>query len=46
MNMQLYNDDCLSVFNDLQDESIDLFITDCPYKITAEGITLEEIKNI
>lgn len=39
MNIKLFNDDCLSVFKHLQDESIDLFITDCPYKIVSGGCT-------
>ena len=40
MTIKLFNDDCLSVFKHLQDESVDLFITDCPYKIVKSGMPL------
>ena len=32
--IDLYNGDCVSVLrNTIKDESIDLIVTDCPYKI-------------
>lgn len=34
---KLYNDDCLSCMKKLNDASIDLIITDPPYKITSRG---------
>ena len=40
----LYNEDCLKVFKDIEDESIDLFITDCPYKIIGGGCTNDAVK--
>lgn len=35
--MQLYNDDCLKVLSSMPDNSIDLIVTDPPYRITARG---------
>ena len=37
--MQLYNDDCMNVFKQIPDESIDLVVTDCPYHIVTGGCT-------
>ena len=37
--MQLYNDDCLNVLKNIEDESIDLVVTDCPYHIVTGGCT-------
>lgn len=34
---ELYNDDCINVFENIQDESIDLLVTDCPYKLVQGG---------
>ena len=34
----IYNEDCLEVFKNMESESIDLFITDCPYKIIGGGL--------
>lgn len=45
MEVKLYNDDCLNVLKNLPDESVDLIVTDCPYKITAGGVTIEERKD-
>lgn len=43
MNKSLFvNDDCLKVLKDMPDESIDLVVTDCPYKIVAGGVSIEE----
>lgn len=39
MNVRLYNDDCLNVFKNISDESIDLVVTDCPYKAISGGST-------
>lgn len=33
----LYNDDCMNVFKNIPDESIDLIATDPPYKTTSRG---------
>jgi len=35
--MKLYNDDCLKVIKKIENNSIDLIITDPPYKITSRG---------
>ena len=40
----LYNDDCINVLKDMDNESVDLIVTDCPYKIISGGITIEERK--
>ena len=45
MQVNLYNDDCLNVLSELPDESVDLVVTDCPYKIVAGGVTIEERKD-
>lgn len=37
--MKLYNDDCLNVLKNIEDESIDLVVTDCPYHIVSGGCT-------
>lgn len=37
--MQLHNDDCLNVLKNIEDESIDLVVTDCPYHIVTGGCT-------
>lgn len=41
----LYNDDCINVLKDMVNESVDLIVTDCPYKIISGGITIEERKD-
>lgn len=41
----LYNEDCISGMKKLPDESIDLVVTDCPYKIIAGGVTIENKDN-
>ena len=39
MNKNLFvNGDCLKVLKEMPNESIDLIVTDCPYKIVAGGI--------
>jgi len=35
--MKLINDDCLKAMQDIPDQSIDLIVTDPPYKMTARG---------
>lgn len=35
----LYNEDCMEVFKRIKDKSIDLFVSDVPYKITPRGNT-------
>ena len=37
--IELYNDDCLEVFKNIEDESIDLICTDPPYKKVQGGCT-------
>ena len=39
MNVKLYNDDCLNVLKDIEDNSIDLVVSDPPYKIVQGGCT-------
>lgn len=38
-NFFLFCDDCLSVLNDIEMDSIDLIVTDPPYKMTSRGGT-------
>jgi len=38
-NAKLYNDDCLEIFKGIPDASIDLIVTDCPYKVVSGGST-------
>jgi site-specific DNA-methyltransferase (adenine-specific) len=35
--MKLYNEDCLKILKNINDESIDLIVTDPPYKLTKRG---------
>lgn len=37
--IELYNDDCLEVFKNIEDESVDLICTDPPYKKVQGGCT-------
>jgi len=37
----IYNKDCLEVLKNIPDESIDLVVTDPPYKIVAGGVSIE-----
>ena len=34
---KLINDDCLKVLKNIPDNSIDLIVTDPPYKVTSRG---------
>lgn len=36
-NVKLLKDDCLELMKDIPDESVDLIVTDPPYKITSRG---------
>jgi site-specific DNA-methyltransferase (adenine-specific) len=38
---QIFNESCLDTMQRLGDESVDLIVTDCPYKIVAGGITVD-----
>lgn len=42
MPPQLLLGDCLQLFKDIKDETIDLVLTDCPYRIIAGGVTIKE----
>ena len=42
--MNLYNDDCLNILKDMDPESIDCVITDCPYHIVSGGCTNDAVK--
>lgn len=35
--MQLFNQDCMDMFKNIEGASVDLFISDVPYKTTARG---------
>lgn len=35
----IYNEDCRKIFGSIPDSSVDLIVTDPPYKITAKGCT-------
>lgn len=35
--ISLYNRDCMEVLNNIANNSIDLIVTDCPYKVTSGG---------
>lgn len=43
-NVTLYNADCLDVFKDIPNESVDLVVTDCPYHIIGGGCTNDAVK--
>lgn len=40
----LYNEDCLKILKEIEDNSIDLCVTDCPYKIVKGGCTTGKFK--
>ena len=42
--MKLFNDDCLKVLKQFDEESIDLVVTDCPYHIVSGGCTNDVVK--
>lgn len=44
-NIKIYNADCMDILKNMPNESIDLIVTDCPYKIIAGGVTIEERKD-
>lgn len=35
----IYNGDCLALFKEMRDNSVDLIVTDPPYRITSRGGT-------
>lgn len=39
--MKLFNEDCLDVLKRIEDNSVDLLVTDCPYKIVSSGVSLK-----
>lgn len=36
-NIKLYNNDCLNIFKSIQNESIDLIVSDVPYRVISGG---------
>lgn len=38
---KLFNDDCLNILSEMSAESVDCVVTDCPYRISAGGVTIE-----
>ena len=42
--INLYNDDCLNVMSTFEDNSIDLIVSDVPYKIVSGGCTKDPVK--
>lgn len=42
--INLHNDDCLNVFKTINDNSIDLIVSDIPYKIVSGGCTKDPVK--
>ena len=37
MNVKLYNDDCMNVLKEIDDNSVDLILTDPPYNIARDN---------
>jgi len=44
MSIKLLHGDCLDLMKDVSNESIDLVVTDCPYKIVSGGCTTTKNK--
>lgn len=42
--IEIHNDDCLNVFKTINDNSIDLIVSDIPYKIVSGGCTKDSVK--
>ena len=42
--IEIHNDDCLNVFKTINDNSIDLIVSDIPYKIVSGGCTKDPVK--
>lgn len=42
---RIYHEDCLVGLKQITTESIDLVVTDCPYKIEAGGVSIEQRKD-
>lgn len=38
-NINIYNGDCLEILKNIPDNSIDMILTDCPYKFVSGGCT-------
>lgn len=36
-DIKLYNEDCMSIMKSLSDDSVDLIVTDPPYRTTSRG---------
>ncbi len=34
----LYNEDCLNILDTMQEKSVDLIVTDCPYHIVSRWL--------
>lgn len=41
----IYNADCMDIFKDIEDETIDCVVTDCPYHIISGGCTTDNEKS-
>lgn len=41
---EIYNEDCMETMKNIEDNSIDLVLTDCPYKIISGGCTKRSFK--
>lgn len=44
--IELYNADCLEKMKDIEDKSIDLIVSDIPYKIVSGGVSKNGPKGI
>lgn len=42
--IKLYNENCLNILKDIESESVDLVVTDCPYHIVSGGCTNDAVK--
>ena len=39
--MNLYNEDCQNIIAEIENESIDLVVTDCPYHIVGGDVLMK-----
>ena len=44
-DIKLLNGDCLELMKNIPNNSVDLVVTDCPYKLIAGGVTIKEREN-
>lgn len=44
-NVLLFNDDCKNILSKINSESIDLFVSDIPYKISKKGTGIKKERN-